>query len=168
MFWFLPVVCPQEMPATNYKILVGTSIKMGRTKRDSVIRKTYVKFPQIFIDRTVYICDMRKSKKCFWAFLDILGEINFQSKLRLRASNFFVWKLLFRQKKKVEGGGAFRKFWWSGAKTFSGWSKSQNTLQHGCYGHYSQWASMEKVPYDCSMSPHLTVPTSCLINAFFQ
>ena len=65
MFWFLPVVCPQEMPATNYKILVGTSIKMGRTKRDSVIRKTYVKFPQIFIDRTVYICDMRKSKKCF-------------------------------------------------------------------------------------------------------
>ena len=33
----------------------------------------------------------------------MLGEINFQPKLRLKTSNFFVLKLLSRQKKKVEG-----------------------------------------------------------------
>ena len=65
----------------------------------------YKHLPLISSNRyfSVNICDKHKSKRCFWLSFDMLGEINFQPKLRLKASNFFVWKLLSRQKKKVEG-----------------------------------------------------------------
>ena len=104
-------VCFYQINAT--KNVQSCPIKMGRlwTKRDFVARKTYLKFPQIFSTRTVNICDMHKSDWCFWVSLDMLGEINFQSKLHLRASNFFDWKQLFRQKKKVEGRGDMETGW---------------------------------------------------------
>ena len=35
--------------------------------------------------------------------IEILGEIKFRSKLRLKTSEFFVSKLLFRHKKKLKG-----------------------------------------------------------------
>ena len=79
-------------------------------KRNFAARKTYLKFPQIFNDRTVNICGMHKSKRCFWVSLDMLGELNFQSKLRLKASNFFVWKLSFRQKRRLKVVGHLENF----------------------------------------------------------
>ena len=39
---------------------------------------------QVSPARTVTIYDMRKSNKCFCATLDLLGENNFQSRLRLK------------------------------------------------------------------------------------
>ena len=60
--------------------------------------------------RTVTIYDTCKSNKCFCATLDLLEENNFQSKLRLKTLNSFIWKLHFsRQKKKVEGRGDISK-----------------------------------------------------------
>ena len=82
------------------------------TKWGFVARKTYFRFPKIIPVRTVNVCDIRKPSRCFWVSLDVLGEINFRPKLRLRASNFSVWKLLFRQKKKVKGRGDIKKIWW--------------------------------------------------------
>ena len=65
--------------------------------------------------------------------LDTLEEINFQLKLFLKISNFFIWKLLFRQKKKVEGHGniSFRKFgeWWAE-------NLSQSLIKHK---HLATW-----------------------------
>ena len=55
--------------------------------------------------RIVVIYDTRKSNKCFCATLDLVGENNFRSKLRLKTSNSFVLKLHFRPKNKVEGRG---------------------------------------------------------------
>ena len=46
------------------------------------------KLIQIFPARTVTICDMHKSKRCFCTLLDTLGEINFRPKLLLKTSNF--------------------------------------------------------------------------------
>ena len=85
------------------------------------------KLIQISPARTVTICAMHKSDNCFCTSLDTLGEINFRSKLHLKTSNFFVWKLLFRQKNKVKGRGQshFKNFW----------SGEQYNLQHGCYRH---------------------------------
>ena len=105
-------MCFYQINAT--KNVQSYPIKMGRhwTKRDFVARKTYLKVPQFFPTRTVNICDMHKSDWCFWVSLDMLGEINCQSKLHLRASIFFHWKHLFRQKKKVEGCGDIYKIWW--------------------------------------------------------
>ena len=90
-------------------------------------------FPQIFTIRAVNICDKHKSKRCFWVSLDMLGEINFQSKLCLRASHYFVWKLLSRQKKKVKCCGTFRKVLGSGTE-----KPSVTDLSHkqSVYRHY--------------------------------
>ena len=45
--------------------------------------------------------------------LDMLGEINFRSKLCLKAAPiFFVWKLLLRQKRRLKVVGTFRKYGW--------------------------------------------------------
>ena len=49
--------------------------------------------PQISSARTVTICDMNRSNRCFCVSLDMLGEINFWSKLHLKASNLFLWKI---------------------------------------------------------------------------
>ena len=119
---------------------------MGRlwTKRDFVVRNTYLKFPQIFSTRAVNICDKHESKRCFWVSFDMFGEINFQSKIRLRASNFFVWKLLSRQKKKVQGCETFRKFLGSGTETFSDRSKSQTPCNMAVIDTI-QWVFIEKV-----------------------
>ena len=77
------------------KVVQSHPIKMEPlwTKRDFMARKIYLKFPQIFPARRVNICDMHKSNRCFWVSLDMLGEIKFLSKLRFRASIFFIWKL---------------------------------------------------------------------------
>ena len=111
MFCFLPVVCTQEIPATNYKILVGTSIKMGRTKRDSVTRKTYLKFPQIFTGRTVYICGMRKSKDVSEHSWTCWDKLTFNQSFVSERKIFSFEDCRLGKKKKIEGRGTFRKFW---------------------------------------------------------
>ena len=75
--------------------------------------------------RTVIIYDTRKSNKRFCATLDLLGQNNFRSKLRLKTSNSFVWKLHFRQKRKLKVVGTFQKFWMWGAEIFSDRSITQ-------------------------------------------
>ena len=113
---------------------------------------------------------MHKSVSGFCTSLDTLGEINFQSKLRLKTSNIFVWKL-FRQKKKVKGHvETFRKFlvvelW--GAETLSDQSKTQATCNMVVIDT-NQWVSMEKGCY-CTFVPPLfwlmiLVQTFMLIN----
>ena len=113
--------------------------------------------------RTVTIFDMHKSNSVFCTSRDTLAEINFRLKLSLKTSNFFVWKLLFRDKKKVEGQGAFRKFGEWAVETFSDWSKTQVPCDMAVIDP-NQWVSMERfdcsmLPH-CSMSPHLTVQSN--------
>ena len=74
------------------------------------------KLIQISPSRTVTICDRHKSNSGFCTSLDTLAEINFRLKLFLKTSHFFVWKLLFRQKKKVEGRRKISKIWGVGSK----------------------------------------------------
>ena len=71
-------------------------------------------------------------------------KLTFILKLRLRASILFVWKLLSRQKKKVEGRGTFRKRLGSGTETFSDRPKSQTPCDMTVIDTI-QWVSMEKV-----------------------
>ena len=73
-------------------------------------RKTYLKFPQIFPVRIVNTCDMHKSNVFLSISLDIMGEVNFQSKLRLRTSIFFHLKTVLWAKKRLKVVGTFKKF----------------------------------------------------------
>ena len=52
---------------------------------------------------------MHKSNRCFWVSLDMLGQINFRSKLCLRAPNFILSRLSFTQKGRSKVVGTFRK-----------------------------------------------------------
>ena len=114
------------------KVVQSRAIKMRRlwTKRDFVARNTYLKFPQIFTTRAVNICDKHKAKRCFWVSLDMLGEINFQSKLYLRASIFFVWKLSSRQKRRLKVVGHSENFW--------GWGQKP-LVTDLCHKHLATW-----------------------------
>ena len=85
-----------------------------------------LKCPQIFPARTVNVCDMHKSNRCFWVSLDMLGEINFWSKPLSQSIRFFCLKTcLGKKKRRLKGVGAFRKFGGWGTETFSDQSKSQ-------------------------------------------
>ena len=108
---------------------------------------------------------MCKSNKCFWVSLarhigwEKLGD--FRSKLHLRASNFSIWKLLFRQKNRVEGHGGYLENLVSGRlKPSSDQLKSKTPCDMAVIDTI-QWVSMEKVDClmlpRCSISPHLTV-----------
>ena len=72
-----------------------------------------------------------------WKVYCMLGEINFPSKLLLRASIFFVWKLSFREKKEGRRSWRYLENLLDGGQKPSVIDVSQNTMQHGCYRHYS-------------------------------
>ena len=81
------------------KVLQSRSIKMGWlwTKRDFVARKTYSNF-SCQNSNNLWHAQIKQWFLCT-SPLDTLAENNFQLKIILKTSNFFIWKLLFRQKK---------------------------------------------------------------------
>ena len=85
----------------------------------------------------------------------MLGEVNFQSKLRLRASFFFIWKLLFGQKKGWRLWEHLENLV-GGAETFSDRSKSQTPCHMAAIDtvHYIEFP-WER--YYCSMLPRYSV-----------
>ena len=77
-------------------------IKMGRlwTNRDFAARKTYSNF-SLQSSNSLWHAQIKQMFPHIPGLqLDTLEESNFRSKLRLKASNFFIWKLLFKQKKE--------------------------------------------------------------------
>ena len=118
--------------------------------------------PQIFPTTTVNICDMHKSNRCFWVSLDMLGQINFWSKLCLRAPNFILSRLSFTQKGRSKVVGTFRKLGGWGQKpskvlarqlklmTFSrNWGIRLVFLKGH---HYGQFFLLR--PIECSKTPY--------------
>ena len=105
--------------------------------------------------------DIHKSNRCFW-----LGEINFRSKLYFRASDLFVWKLSFKQRRRSKVMGTFRIFGGWVAGTFSDRSKSQIPCDMAVIDTILR-VSVEKVwlfnvaPLDGSFSSWPGKKTSC-------
>ena len=77
----------------------------------------------------------------FCITLNTLGEVNFQSKLRLKKQhqliNFFHLRIVNKARKRSSKVmGTFRKFLEWGAETFSDWSlKHAHNFGSGCHRH---------------------------------
>ena len=93
------------------------------------------KLIQIFPPRTVTICEMLKSNRYFCT-LDMLGEINFRSKLHLKTLNFLSENCCLGKKRRSKVMETFRKFreWWE--ETFSDWSTTQTPCNMAVFFFY--------------------------------